>query len=69
MRNQTKSLNKLLLSKVKIATVNEQQMILGGDRKKRGTNSKTGDTKQQQSQPIISQGQLIGPPRDEFVFA
>lgn len=43
MRNQTTSLNKLLLSKVKIATVSEQEMILGGDRKKRGTNSKTGD--------------------------
>jgi hypothetical protein len=54
MRNQTKTLNKLLLSKVKIATVNEQRMILGGDRKKRGTNSKTGDTRQQ----IGGQGQV-----------
>ncbi|AXG72261.1 hypothetical protein KORDIASMS9_04530 [Kordia sp. SMS9] len=63
MRNQTKSLNKLLLSKVKIATVNEQQMIVGGDRKKRGTNSKTGDTRHQ-----IQGGQLIGHVQDEFVF-
>ncbi|WP_420574477.1 hypothetical protein [Kordia sp.] len=46
MRNQTKSLNKLLLSKVKIAKVSEQEMILGGDRSKRGTNSKTGDSRQ-----------------------
>jgi hypothetical protein len=54
MRNQTKTLNRLLLSKVKIATVNEQRMILGGDRRKRGTNSKTGDTRQQ----IQGQGQV-----------
>ncbi|MEM6721056.1 MAG: hypothetical protein AAF611_17135 [Bacteroidota bacterium] len=56
MKKQTTSLNKLLLSKVKIATVNEQNMILGGDRRKRGTNSKTGDTRQgmgTQLQPIL----------------
>lgn len=54
MRNQTQSLNKLLLSKVKIATVNEQQMIIGGDRRrKRQTNSKTGDTRQQQSIGVL----------------
>ncbi|WP_298515813.1 hypothetical protein [uncultured Kordia sp.] len=60
MRNQTTSLNKLLLSKMKIATVSEQQMILGGDRKKRGQ-SKTGDTRQQ----LFGQFQAQ---EDEMVF-
>ncbi|MGH1385844.1 hypothetical protein [Kordia sp.] len=47
MRNQTKSLNKLLLSKVRVAKVSEQQMILGAhNRSKRGTNSKTGNSNQ-----------------------
>jgi len=55
MRNQTQSLNKLLLSKVKVASINEQRMILGGARRKRGTNSKTGDTKQQQQTVVILQ--------------
>ncbi len=59
MRNQTKSLNKLLLSKEKIATINEQQMIFGGGRKKRGTNSKTGDTKQQAQQQLVGHFQPV----------
>lgn len=62
MRNQTKSQNKLLLLKVKIASVDEVQMMKGGGRKKRGTNSKTGDTKQQ------VQGQLIGQFQDADAF-
>ena len=55
MRNQTKTLNKLLLSKVKIATLNDQKMILGGGRSRKG-NSKTGDTRQQGQAPF--QGQI-----------
>lgn len=57
MRNQTKTLNKLLLSKVKIATLNERKMILGGSRSRKG-NSKTGDTRQQGQAPFHAQIQL-----------
>ena len=63
MKNQTKTLNRLLLSKVKIATVSEQRMVSGGDRSKRGTNSKTGDTRQQ----IVGQFQ-VQPGAVEIVF-
>lgn len=45
MRNKTKSLNKLQLSKVSIANVNEREMIRGGGRRTKRTNSKTGDTR------------------------
>ncbi len=45
MRNKTKSLNKLQLSKVKIAKVTELEKILGGGRTTKRTNSKTGDTR------------------------
>jgi len=45
MRKEAKTLNKLRLSKMKIASINEQQMLVGGgDRRKRSANSKTGDT-------------------------
>ncbi|QHI36268.1 hypothetical protein IMCC3317_16280 [Kordia antarctica] len=45
MRNKTKYLDKLLLSKVRIAKVNEREMISGGGRRTREGNSKTGDTR------------------------
>lgn len=55
MRNQTKSLNKLLLSKIRIAKVSEQRMILGAhNQSKRGTNSKTGNS----NQHVIGQFQV-----------
>ncbi|EDP94208.1 hypothetical protein U8527_07500 [Kordia algicida OT-1] len=57
MRNQTKTLNKLLLSKVKIATLSEQEMISGGGRSRKG-NSKTGDTRQQVQAPFQGQVQV-----------
>jgi hypothetical protein len=47
MRNKTKSLNKLLLSKVKIAKVTKLEKIIGGGRGTKRPNSKTGDTRSQ----------------------
>ena len=47
MRNKTQSLNKLLLLKIKIAKVNELELITGGTRRSRKGNSKTGDTRAQ----------------------
>jgi len=45
MINKNKSLNKLLLSKIRIAKVNELELVSGGGRRSRKGNSKTGDTR------------------------
>ncbi|MFK7749589.1 MAG: hypothetical protein AB8B65_14430 [Kordia sp.] len=63
MRNQTKSLNKLLLSKVKIAKVSEQQMILGGHNRSKRGQSKTGNS----TQNAVGQIQVVRQ-QDEIVF-
>lgn len=48
MRNKRKPLNKLPLLKIKIAKVNQLELITGGgSRRSRKGNSKTGDTRSQ----------------------
>lgn len=56
MKNTTQSLKKLQLSKIKIAKLAEQEKILGGNRRTRRTNSKTGDTRM--NEPIQSAFQM-----------